>query len=87
MTAYSVLLTPEAKETSATSTPRSDRILTKIEWMGRNAELLIHHPLRGERFSGCLRYRFGDYRIIYQLRPTKRQIIILKAAHRKDVYR
>ncbi|RLC46819.1 MAG: type II toxin-antitoxin system mRNA interferase toxin, RelE/StbE family [Candidatus Coatesbacteria bacterium] len=75
MTAYSVLLTPEAKtDIQHLDAAVRSRILTKIEWMSRNAELLIHHPLRGERFSGCFKYRFGDYRIIYQLRPTKRQI-------------
>lgn len=41
-------------------------------------------PLKGE-FQGLLKYRIGDYRVIY----TKMEdgVLILRIAHRKEVYR
>lgn len=33
------------------------------------------------------RYRVGDYRIIYLLRESELLILILRAGHRKEIYR
>lgn len=41
-------------------------------------------PLRGE-YKGLFSYRVGDYRVIYTV--AKDSILILKIAHRKEVYR
>ncbi|MBM3299137.1 MAG: type II toxin-antitoxin system RelE/ParE family toxin [Deltaproteobacteria bacterium] len=40
-------------------------------------------PLKG-KFSGLLRLRVGDYRVIYT--RTKDGVLILAVSHRKDVY-
>ena len=59
-----------------------NRILSKIE---RN---LIQDPDRGEKlkgkFKGLLKYRVGDYRIIYTKIPNG--ILILKTGHRRRIY-
>lgn len=87
MTAYAVVLTPEAaRDIRVLDASVRSRILNKLEWMGQNARLLTHRSLRGERWADCFRYRFGDFRIIYQMKALKRQIVVLKVAHRKDVY-
>jgi len=40
--------------------------------------------LKGQ-FAGLRKYRIGDYRIIYALVGT--DILVLRIAHRKDVYK
>lgn len=48
MTAYTVILTPEAQQDILRLDPSvQTRILDKLEWMGINAELIRHQPLRG----------------------------------------
>jgi mRNA interferase RelE/StbE len=37
--------------------------------------------------GGALRLRVGDYRIIYELDDKARKVLIVKVAHRSDVYR
>ena len=34
-----------------------------------------------------MRYRFGDYRIIYQIIDSEITIVVVKISHRKDLYR
>lgn len=36
--------------------------------------------------SGRLRYRVGDWRVIYRLDPHQRKVNVLVIAHRRDVY-
>ena len=42
-------------------------------------------PLSSE-FSGLFRYRFSNYRIIYEILEQNIQIIIVKVGHRSVVY-
>jgi len=86
MTPFAVLLPEAVSDIRSLDASVRARILNKLDWMGRNAELLTHRPLRGEQWRECLRFRFGDYRIIYQLKLRNRQMVILKVAHRKDAY-
>lgn len=63
--------------------PVASRILSKLE------RTLVHNPdtsipLTGE-FSGLFKLRIGDYRVIYAKTPEG--ILVLRIAHRKDVYR
>jgi mRNA interferase RelE/StbE len=59
-----------------------NRILSKIE------RDLIQDPDRGEKlkgkFKGLLKYRVGDYRIIYTKIPDG--ILILRIWHRRRIY-
>jgi len=48
--------------------------------------LKLGKPLK-ENLAGLLRYRFGDYRIMYIVDIPGEMITILKVRHRKDVYR
>ena len=63
--------------------PEAERILDLIE------QELIKQPesnpaLKGQ-FSGLRKYRIGDYRVIYALLGL--DILILRIANRKDVYK
>ena len=52
---------------------------------------LAEHPHVGKLlkggFSGLRRIREGDYRIIYEINEGEVLILILRIAHRKQVYR
>jgi mRNA interferase RelE/StbE len=49
-----------------------------------------NHPnikrLRGS-FAGCLRYRVGDWRVVYQVDEVQQTTTVLLIAHRSEVYR
>lgn len=38
------------------------------------------------KYSGLYRYRYGDYRIIYEIDKTNKILIINMVGHRSDVY-
>ena len=42
--------------------------------------------LKGE-FSGLRRIRIGDYRIVYEVQNEQLVILVIRIAHRRDVYR
>ena len=42
--------------------------------------------LKGE-FSGLRRVRVGDYRIVYEVQDAKLVILVIRIAHRKEVYK
>ncbi|KKN88583.1 hypothetical protein LCGC14_0246940 [marine sediment metagenome] len=37
--------------------------------------------------GGLWRYRVGDYRLVCEIRDDVLQVLVLKIAHRRDVYR
>jgi mRNA interferase RelE/StbE len=37
-------------------------------------------------FAGLLRYRIGDWRMIYRIDESENRVIILSIAHRREVY-
>lgn len=43
-------------------------------------------PMTGD-LSGCWKYRIGDYRLVADLEDGRLVVLILRARHRKDVYR
>lgn len=54
-----------------------------------NAELSENadkYPLLKGKFAGLRKFRVGDYRIIFSIVETE-TILILRIAHRKEVYR
>lgn len=42
-------------------------------------------PLVGG-FSGCWRYRVGDYRLICEIQDHELLVLVLKVGHRREVY-
>jgi mRNA interferase RelE/StbE len=73
-----------AKELDAV--PRKDlqRIVKKIGSLAMNPR-----PNGCEKLSSLERYRLrqGDYRIIYAIDDSVRQVMVVKVGHRSDVYR
>ena len=87
MMAFRVVLTAEAQADVKRLDPGlQTRILNRLEWMGQNAEVMRHLALRGKEWKGCFKYRFGSYRIIYQLDHSDGKLIVLKIGHHREVY-
>lgn len=37
-------------------------------------------------YSGYLRFRIGDYRVVYRVRESTQQVFVADIAHRREVY-
>jgi mRNA interferase RelE/StbE len=64
----------------------AQKIVDKVE------NYLVKDPVNlGEpllyAYKGLYRYRFSDYRVIYQVKQTELLIIVLEAGHRKEIYK
>lgn len=85
---YTVHLTSEAQADLLHLDPTlQTRILDKLQWLGDNAQFVRRQPLEGDRWSGCLKYRVGDYRIIYLIDDALKRLTILKVGYRRSIYR
>ena len=60
------------------------RIVNRIDGLAENPTAGTR--LKGE-FAGLWRVREGDYRIIYELRQSEVTVLVLRVAHRREVYR
>jgi mRNA-degrading endonuclease RelE of RelBE toxin-antitoxin system len=87
---YKVVLLPDAEISFRTldKTIRS-RIANKIDWLSKNADLVVHHPLKflPDDLRSLCRVRVGDYRILYWLYEKDRIIKIYGIEHRSKKYR
>jgi mRNA interferase RelE/StbE len=36
--------------------------------------------------SGTMRIRLGDYRVVYVVNDTERDVVVYRVAHRREVY-
>ena len=84
---FGVRLSREA-EKDLFALSRSDRklfqkILRKIESLQSDSRL--GKPLVGNH-KGEFSLRVGDYRIVYEIQPSRRKVFILTAKHRRHVY-
>ena len=61
------------------------RILNKIQWLSLNFEQITPLSLTGQ-WSGFYKLRVGDYRVIYELDIEEQLIIIIRIAHRREIY-
>ena len=77
--------------------PSADRALRKLprdvqRRIVREAAMLAHEPrpagvvkLSGD--ENLWRIRIGDYRVVYEIHEDRLIVLVLRVAHRKDVYR
>lgn len=78
---YKVLLHPKAAKTLS-KTQEKTRIVDKLKQLKTDPEKA------GKKLKPSEYYpmRIGDYRAIYEIDQTKKQVIILYIGHRKNVY-
>ena len=78
------------KKTASKQLAKIDRVMaSKIANKVEN--YLAKDPInRGERlrydYKGLYRYRFEDYRVIYEIKNLELVISVVKVAHRREVY-
>lgn len=56
------------------------RILQRVQWLAENLDTVDRERLTGQ-FSGLLKYRVGDYRIIYEVIETEQLLIVHIIGH------
>ena len=73
-----------AKDLRAIPNVDVKRILNRIRALANDPR-----PAGCERLSGQARYRIrqGHYRIVYEIEDARLVVLVIKVAHRRDVYR
>ncbi len=87
---YRVVLLPDAKDSFRNLDKTVQvRIADKIDWLSRNADAIVHHPLTSlpDDLRGLCRARAGDYRVLYWLYSEERIIKVYEIEHRSRKYR
>jgi len=82
---YSLFLKPSAvKELEALPIAQRRRVVTRIRGLAAEPR-----PHGSEKLSGeeKFRVRQGTYRVLYTIDDTKREVVVVRIAHRRDVYR
>ena len=82
--AYSVIWSPKSKEGLRGLGPETARrIIKKVVEL----ELAPHHFLEKMTDVNCWKLRIGDYRILIDIDESNKKIEVLKAGHRKNIYK
>jgi mRNA interferase RelE/StbE len=75
-----------AKEIEAVGTKVDrQRIVERIRILAREPRSPVSEKLAG--YADRYRVRQGQYRIVYLIDDERREVMIFKVGHRKDVYR
>lgn len=84
---YAVELTKSAaKEFKKLQKPIKNKVIEAFQFLSQNpySELLKIKKLKGA--DSLYRIRFGDYRVVYEVKNNKLKILVIKIGHRKDIY-
>ncbi len=83
---YQVEFRPRAAQDFEKLDPEvADRLLKKLRWLAENFDSVKPETLTGA-FSGLLKLRVGDYRVIYQANREKRVLTVRLVGHRREIY-
>jgi mRNA interferase RelE/StbE len=83
---YQVQFLPEATEAlGRLDKPVAQRLLKKLRWLAENFDSLKPESLAGP-FGSFLKFRVGDYRIIYRVDRQNRRLTIVLVGHRREIY-
>lgn len=84
---YRVLILDEAwRDLAGMDKPVARRITQRINWLAENIDRIKPESLTGE-YSRFLKFRVGDYRVLYKIIPDDRSIVVHRVGHRRDIYR
>ena len=73
-----------AKALAKIDAPQRTRLIEAIDKLKTNPN--AGSVLKGE-FSGLRRIRIGDYRIVYEVQNAQLVILVIRVAHRREVYK
>jgi mRNA interferase RelE/StbE len=83
---YSVELSPGAERAlGKLDKPIARRVGLALAALSRDPRPPGTKPLLGR--PGTLRYRVGDYRIVYRVQDNLLTVLVLDDGHRRDIYR
>jgi mRNA interferase RelE/StbE len=78
---YSIRIKNSAKKALARiDRPDRQRIITRIDELAEN-------PAAGSVLKGLRRVRVGAYRVVYEIRDEELVVLVVRIAHRREVYR
>ena len=85
MAEHRVVIEPAAwKQLMKLAPALQERLLQAIEELEHNPRPSGCKKLQGS--SDLYRVRAGDYRVVYQVRDEVLLVLVVKVAHRRDVY-
>lgn len=61
------------------------KIISKVSSYLARDPVNLGKPLTGN-LAGLMSYRFGDYRVIYEVQEKNITIFVVKISHRKEAY-
>lgn len=83
---YTVIISrPAQKVIERLETDLFNRIVKKLKILEDNPRPHGSEKLTGE--ADVYRVRVGDWRIVYQIRDRELIVLVVKIAHRREVYR
>ncbi|NOY29357.1 MAG: type II toxin-antitoxin system RelE/ParE family toxin [Planctomycetes bacterium] len=83
---YSIVFAPAVlRQLRKLPTRDQKRIVREIELLEDNPRPSGVKKLIGE--DNFWRIRIGDYRVVYEIKDAKLLVLVLRIAHRKDIYR
>ncbi|MEW6868076.1 type II toxin-antitoxin system RelE family toxin [Trueperella pyogenes] len=74
-----------ARQVKKLSRPTRERVLSAVEALAANPHPQGSRKLVGEQRAW--RIRIGEYRIIYEIFDDSLTVTVVRAAHRREVYR
>jgi mRNA interferase RelE/StbE len=84
---FEVILAPEAQRFYSQADPPLARKLARcFAQLERDPRRHNNIKRLAGEFAGRLRYRIGDWRVIYRIDEKGRQVNVLVVAHRSEVY-
>jgi mRNA interferase RelE/StbE len=84
--AYNLEIAPAAeRQIAGLEKPLRARVLEKLDELERNPRPRGVEKLKG--VEGLYRVRVGDYRLVYEIQDRILRVLVLRVAHRREVYR
>jgi mRNA interferase RelE/StbE len=80
------LLQPAIRDLQRLDKSTAARVVQRIKWLAENIDSITPKRLTGP-LAGLCKLREGDYRVIYQVLPAEKTIVVHSIGHRKDIYR
>lgn len=84
---FDVLLSPEAQGFYAAAERHLARKMARC-FAQLESDPRRHNNIKrlSDDFKGLLRYRVGDWRVIYRIDAAAHRVLVLSIAHRSEVY-
>ena len=83
---YQITLIPAAeKQLEKLAKQLQKRVVTKLSGLAQNPRPPDAKALQA--MEGLLRVRVGEYRIVYRIVDDPAEVMVVRIAHRSDVYR